>query len=584
MSKTVVIARRISWFVPFLVASCSSGGGEGGGPQKPPPDDGLVVIDGKDVLDAKKATVDVNPTSPKDDGGKDLAWSPSPLMDGVQVIANRDSAIVVVPAVAGAKDYRVMLVPAGVDVKVDGDKETVKGTTIFCAGYRQHNAKAGPLEVMRQIEVAGLKGETRLVIEAIDTACPFTGVVGSKHVDVAMTNSEVPADARVPFSIYTEPEVVAKYGSMIVNGQGKPAKIGAQAAPVSPKVLARTTVKVTPLGLDGTKPTLTFFDDFDGAEQPVTISEKYTEEIHQSSKWTFYSYNDSSAQPFFDRGRLRYVLADLDQEVFGSLVGYPRKPVSLSATDYLHVTFRVASLATSRRYWWISLCGASELGKTMTADGMLTTQIKQTPFFMDDDGKNPTGAAGWNCLQVFPRAGWPFGLPPEDKTPESEVRVMVNTAGDHPRDSVVNVSPTMYDPAIGPKSWYRQIDAKGNPVAPMLDDQQLTAPNARFDLFIRRDRFVMYVNGEQRICNDFPGVPLTMAEGALGFGTVLYHSTAERIEFVQDFWDRSGMHYLLEDTPYLDDRTWDEVGYGEHVSLPSGGITKFAPTVCYKHK
>jgi hypothetical protein len=575
---------RASLVLPLVVASCSGDGGSGPEAQKPPPDDGPVVIDGKEVFDAKPATVDVEPTTPKDDTGKPLAWSTAPLMSGVQVVSNRDSAILVVPAVAGARDYRVMLVRAGVDVKVDAEKETVDGTTIFCAGYRQHSAKAGPLEVMRQIEVAGLTGETRLVVEAIDGACPFTGIVGRKHVDVTMTNDEVPADARVPFAIYTEPEVTATYGSMIFNGHGKGPKIGLQAPPVAPKVLARTTVKVTPLGYAAEKPTQTFFDDFETTEQPATISEKYMEEVYQSSKWTFYSYNDASAQPFFDRGRMRWVLADLDQEIFASMVGYPRKPVQLSATDYLHVTFRVASMSTSRRYWWISLCGAAEPGKTMTADGMLTTQIKQTPFFMDDDGKNPSADAGWNCLQVFPRGGWPFELPPDDKDPESEVRVMLNAAGNHPRDNVINVSPKMYDASLGPKSWYRQIDASGNPVAPMLDDQQLTAPNARFDMFIRRDRFVMYVNGEQRICNDFAGTPLTMAEGALGFGSVLYHSTADRLEVVQDFWDKSGMRYLLENVPYLDDRTWDEVGYDEHVALPSGGITKFDPSVCYKSK
>jgi hypothetical protein len=59
----------------------------------------------------------------------------------------------------------------------------------------------------------------------------------------------------------------------------------------------------------------------------------------------------------------------------------------------------------------------------------------------------------------------------------------------------------------------------------------------------------MYVNGEQRLCNDFPTVALTMAEGALGFGQVLYHSAAEREEFRAPYWDRTGQRYYLEIHP-----------------------------------
>jgi hypothetical protein len=156
---------------------------------------------------------------------------------------------------------------------------------------------------------------------------------------------------------------------------------------------------------------------------------------------------------------------------------------------------------------------------------------------------------------------------------------MVNQANKPIRESVVDVSPEMYPPAIGPRSWYRQRDGAGNLVAPILDDQQLIAPATHFDLYIRRDRVVMYVNGEQRLCNDFPTVALTMAEGALGFGQVLYHSAAEREEFRAPYWDRTGQRYYLENTPFIDARAWDNVGYGEHVAAPPD----FSAASCYVH-
>jgi hypothetical protein len=141
-------------------------------------------------------------------------------------------------------------------------------------------------------------------------------------------------------------------------------------------------------------------------------------------------------------------------------------------------------------------------------------------------------------------------------------------------NNVVNVSPDQYGPVAGPNvappGWYRQQDGSGALTGVMLDDQMLIAPRTQYDFYIRRDRVIMLVNGEQRLCNDFPGMALTMAEGALGFGQVLYHTTAERNEFSVDYDDRTGQQYYLNNTPYADVRSWDSVGYQENTSAPTG--------------
>jgi hypothetical protein len=156
---------------------------------------------------------------------------------------------------------------------------------------------------------------------------------------------------------------------------------------------------------------------------------------------------------------------------------------------------------------------------------------------------------------------------------------MVNKSGDLGRSSVVNVSPQQYtNTNIGPASWFRTQDSNGNLVGKILDDQQLIAPRTRFDVYIRRNRVVFYVNGEQRICNELgTSGQLTMAEAALGFGQVLYHSAAERIEFSASYWDRRDQRYYIENSPFIDQRSWDNVGYDEHVGLP----TTFDPSVCF---
>ncbi|HEY8210351.1 MAG TPA: hypothetical protein VIG99_22860, partial [Myxococcaceae bacterium] len=112
---------------------------------------------------------------------------------------------------------------------------------------------------------------------------------------------------------------------------------------------------------------------------------------------------------------------------------------------------------------------------------------------------------------------------------------------------------------------------------PVLDDQILVSPRARIDLYIRRDRLVFQVNGEQRVCNDFPNQRLTMAEGAVGFGQVIYHSAAEHLELREDFFDRTGQIYYLWNTPFVDSRTWDNLGVEEHVPEPPG----FDAGACY---
>ncbi len=537
--------------------------------------------------DFQPATVVENDTAPANEGGQAVTWPQAAKLEPVRVAVRRDSAVVLVPEVAGARDYRVFRVPAGATVQADASgREQVNGTTLFCAGFRQHNLPAGAgLELLRQMEVTDLTGPTRLVVEAVDTPCPFPGVRGAVHADMQVTMSEVPVDERGTYSVFTEAEQRARYGSLIVNGHGPGAKVGQPAEPVAPKVLARTTVLVTPTGT-GTPLVKDFSDDFRDADAPRFVADLPSMELtqrgkrYQNAKWNFHTYGAEHSQFFLDRGQLHMVLADWEQDIFASNIAWPRRPAKLSDSSYLHLTYEVATNATSRRYWWLALCGAQTAGATMDAQGTLKGNIILSPFFHQEDGRNPS-VEGWNCLQVFPRDGWPFDLGPSDSRPESDVRVMVNVAGKPSRESVVNLSPDQYrNAAIGPAGWFRQQKADGTLTGAMLDDQLLIAPRTRYDVYVRRDRVVMYVNGEQRLCNDFPMHKLTMAEAAVGFGHVLYHSAAERMEFRVDYWDRTSQHYYLNNTPFIDARAWDNVGFEEEVAAPQG----FDPASCYVHR
>ena len=97
---------------------------------------------------------------------------------------------------------------------------------------------------------------------------------------------------------------------------------------------------------------------------------------------------------------------------------------------------------------------------------------------------------------------------------------------------------------------------------------------------MRRDRVILFANGELKLCNDFPSEKLTMAEALVGFGNVLYHSSAERRELKSDYWDRTGQRYYLSNMPYMDVRSWDNLGFQENVAEPAG----FDASRCYVHR
>jgi hypothetical protein len=504
----------------------------------------------------------------------------------VRVVPNRDSAILALPGVDGVKDYRAFAIPAGVSVETKEEGgEGISGTTIYCAGYRQHNdAFTGDRELLSEVEVAGLKGPTRLVVEALDRPCPFTGVRGKDHADLRL-NGTTTQEGLAPPVIYTEEEIEKSYGSVVENGHGGAEVLGTPAPPSTPRVLARTTVLVTPLGY-GTARVGSFFDDFASDDQPAFVRDlddfarSQRGKLFQNQRWSFFSYGAENAQFFVDRGQLRTVVADWMQDIFASNFAMPRRPAALSDTDYLHVTFEVGSSGTARRYWWLFLCGAETLGETMDPEtGLPRSNFIQTPFFYANDGRN-LSVEGWNCLQVLPLDGAPFQMAPDGTRPETDLRVVVNKAGDLGRSSVRSVGPLQLNADwTSFAGWLRQQDASGALVAPMLDDRLLQSQRTRFDLYVRRDRVILYADGAQRLCNDFPNVPLTMAEAAVGFGHVLYHSAAERHELAWTSNNRTGQRYYLENTPFIDARSWDNLGYSEHVVAPQG----FREDLCYVH-
>jgi hypothetical protein len=559
---------------------------DGGGDGTPGTTVKPTMVSGSVML--TPAMVDANPTNPSVDGGGTLAWTTAPQMGQVSFASDRDSVKLVMPAVANAVDYRAILLSPTVGVTNDGSgHETVSNTTIVCAGYLQRNVSTTTQQLVDTIQFPGITANSHIVIEAIDTTCPFVGVVGPKHATLNRTtkeNAEIKAADSATYSVYTEADVNTTFGAMIINGQGPGTQTGMPAPVSAPKVLQRTTVVVSPMGSTMTPPVTTFFDDFSSSDQPTLASSGQNSQSHpyidifQNSKWTMEAAAMDIDQYFVDRGQLHTIFADTGADDFSSAVAYPKQLAQLSDTDYLHIVYDVNSITSDRRYWWLSICGSDTAGKTMAANGQPTSYLNPDSSLQEGDGNNPN-QSGFNCIDVFPKNGavdndLPLGNG-TSSPPETDVRILIYGTGKGLTGT--NVSPDQYKNGYLDPSWYREMDGTGKFIGPMLDQNNLYAPTTHYDLYVRRNRVVLYADGQQKLCNDFPESLVTMSEAMVGFGSVLYHTSAEHNEISPGKY----MKYVYDDLKYFDRRDWDNMGFDNGVQPPSSGSSAFNASDCY---
>lgn len=533
------------------------------------------------------APLDPNPTNPTNNGAP-LGWTTATQMGPVSFSANRDSVKLVVPAVPNAVDYRAILISPTIGVTSDGaGHETISNTTVVCAGYLQRNVVTTTQQLVDTIEFPAVPPSAHIVIEAIDTTCPFVGVVGLKDANLDRTtavNGEIKAADSATYSVYTEADVDKTYSATIINGQRGASQTGMPAPLSPPKVLQRTTVVVSPIGTSAAPPVSTFFDDFAVNDQPTLVSGGLTSQVHpfidifENTNWTMEAAGMDIDQYFVDRGQLHAVVADGGADVFASSVMYPKKLAQLSDTSYLHIVYDVNSITSDRRYWWISVCGADQPGQTIAASGEPTSYLNPDSTLQAGDGNNPN-LSGFNCIDVFPKNGALDSVLPlgngTSSSPETDVRILVYGTGKGVTGT--NVSPDQYKNGYLTPSWYREMDGTGKLIGPMLDQNNLYAPMTHYDLFVRRNRVVLYADGQQKLCNDFPTTLVTMSEAMVGFGQVLYHTSAEHNEIYPGNYQR----FVYNGLKYFDRRDWDNLGFDDGVQPPTTGVSAFNESDCY---
>lgn len=583
-----------------------------------------------------------------------LTNSAMPYIPKIKVLSRRDAVVFYLPNVAGAADYRAYVVGSGVTFSGAQPRNAV----IACAGYRlrhydlELNGATPWRELLQALELPGLTaaGTYKVIIEAISTPCPFTGMPGHTDADITVSDANNAYAGNSKASFRSFDTVRTQYGNEIINGQGaatswidrmnptilrgQPVSPSSTTIPKDPVVIARSAITLTLPATDEAINAPIFdvgansvFDDFTDnlVVSPASVSNNpelanpgnqwFAPLATIPGQWTFWGNNIQNAdgdvgkttgmrgaQLFQRYGRLYQTSGDAVQCCMSSILFSSLKtlPQQLDTAKYVHSFFRVNSDATTRRYWVWLMCGADtreELVNTTTHMPLFRPVMDPGDFdAMGTDpnsftGKNPSMQHGsepasttrYNkeCLQFIQHGVSEPHWPNPNNRERSGSRLMMVL---HPKgvaQGTISYAPNgadWYEPNF--PGWGWRIDANGNYNGPMMEPFDQYAPLTHFDLFVRPDRVVVFINGRQALCANLTSRPLTMKYGLIMYGNALYHTAAETEE--AEITKSADYHYRLNE-PLADTRAWDAVGHSQLIDIPSI-FTTFDPSQCTNPK
>jgi hypothetical protein len=263
--------------------------------------------------------------------------------------------------------------------------------------------------------------------------------------------------------------------------------------------------------------------------------------------------------------------------------------------------FRINSEATHRRYWWWTMCGSANRADLFD-DTAKTFKLRPTVFetTFNAGGNNPSVPDGHTLESGAPSADNPsakecltlteMGRPvnPMDTSgvarSSATLRAIIHPAG-WSHGGIFLGNNLSDEPVLnsGPVLGFRyKVDAQGNRIGPMIEPFDQVAPLVHYDVFVRRDRLVVFVNGRQGFCVDLSDIQLTMNYGEIVYGDLLYHSSVEWQELSSSVANQDPqMYQTLLNAPIASARVWDVVGHADTLDVPSQFAT-FDPTACRK--
>jgi hypothetical protein len=162
------------------------------------------------------------------------------------------------------------------------------------------------------------------------------------------------------------------------------------------------------------------------------------------------------------------------------------------------------------------------------------------------------------------------------------IRAQIHPAGY--AKGIIALGNAASDTGAAPKG-FRYTDGRRRS-SPILEPFDQVAPLTHYDIFVRPDRVVFFVNGRQAFCADLSDRPLTMKYGMVTYGDLLYHSALEWETYASAARDglpmRSAqLYHTILNTPIATSRAWDVIGESEKVSIPAQFPT-FDASACRK--
>jgi hypothetical protein len=312
---------------------------------------------------------------------------------------------------------------------------------------------------------SGLTEETTLVVEAIDTLCPFQGIL-SPMPRPAQKLGEIAYPALLTADAM---RATSPAGELYVGGQGD--------ATATPHAVARACIKVAPAA-----PAAADWR-YDGQV------EQYTAEVSSG----FQSWSLSS--PTFDVnlydaetnewgigsafGELRTTLADWAADTGGKLRIAPKKAADLVDDTFVHATMEVDTVSSDRRYPQMLISDQSTpIQDNLAKGGTIVVQTR-------GGNTSPTRAE----IQFCDHRVWEVNA----QCPSWDLYTL--------NDGKDFLSP------------YPEMNGLGGV------DQTV-----HFDVYASTKRVYLYTNGVQYGCVDLPDGKLAAGKATVTFGDVLYHS------------------------------------------------------------
>lgn len=376
----------------------------------------------------------------------------------------------------------------------------------------------------------GITAPTTLVVEALDTGCPFQGHLSPQSIgSVTAMFGSMPI-VHQPFITIDDARAASSTGEVFINGQHE--------ATNQPKAIARAFVNVAPTP----HPKMDFFAAFAPGTTPETFVDVPCGSPDGNCYQTWRQQSPTFDQMFISvesgpaaksglyafgpvLGELWVTYADEASDTNGKYRLTAKQKATMGASAFLHVTMEVDAYTTARRY----------------------------PQILISDQNAPVQYGLVNghtvVVQPFGQIGQDFDWPIEYQIEICNLRTW----------DVNNQCP-VYD-------LYHLADGSGTTVhlAPNDEVGEHASVDHRvlFDVFASTKRTYLFLDGKPYACANMPSVGVPSGPVTVTWGDVLYHSAVDHTFAFHK------AHMQVEQR-----RHFDNLGFSSGVSAPAWDETR----------